>query len=419
VSIYTKPLSKITTADLQELVTDNAVENVRLEYKSAVPSKDETLKKLSSFANTFGGFLLIGAKADSKDGRIHDLPGVSPGNGYKQKVVQWCFDGASPPLLVEVSDPIPTPAAKGQVCYVIFVAESDVAPHFLNGRRGVWVRTDEFSSRFEAQLADENELKHLLDRRRIVRERRLRLVERARKRFNTHINKKHTDASGQKTKVSPLLEFSVIPRFPSRQLCEQAVLEGYVKNHMNWRQQIFPDFTRRPILWQHESAIVLDAAAGRTSILEVDVWGSLYYGVELETGYPGDREGIHPYELVGYILLFIRHAGRIFQAMGYSGTLLIDVSLDSILGVPWMNPSYGGGVLAGPNSELDDEIALSLATTGDALIQQPDGIALDIVRRVFFSVNWPGLVATPQSAEMLIRKAYDFNSWPMPTDLKT
>ena len=41
---------------------------------------------------------------------------------------------------------------------MISVAESDVAPHFLNGRKGVWLRTNEFSARFEAQLADENEL---------------------------------------------------------------------------------------------------------------------------------------------------------------------------------------------------------------------------------------------------------------------
>jgi hypothetical protein len=25
------------------------------------------------------------------------------------------------------------------MCYVIFPAESDIAPHFLNGREGVWV----------------------------------------------------------------------------------------------------------------------------------------------------------------------------------------------------------------------------------------------------------------------------------------
>src|SRR5438046_791179 len=46
-------------------------------------------------------------------------------------------------------------ASCGKVCYVVFTAESDIAPHFLNGRKGVWVRTDEFTSRFEARMANE------------------------------------------------------------------------------------------------------------------------------------------------------------------------------------------------------------------------------------------------------------------------
>ena len=122
-----------------------AVENARLEFKLLIPTQDETLKKLSSFANTFGGFMVLGAKANSATGRIEDLTGVNIEAGYKQKVVQWCFDGASPPIIVQVSDPIPVQAGNVRVYYVIYVAESDTAPHFLNGRKGIWVRTDEFS----------------------------------------------------------------------------------------------------------------------------------------------------------------------------------------------------------------------------------------------------------------------------------
>jgi hypothetical protein len=118
--------------------------------------------------------MIIGAKANSADGRIEDLPGVDEQPGYKQKVVQWCFDAVSPPLIAEVSDAIPAPSVAGKVCYVIYTAESDVAPHFLNGRKGVWVRTDEFSQRYEPQLAMENEIEHLLDRRRLIRDRRAR-----------------------------------------------------------------------------------------------------------------------------------------------------------------------------------------------------------------------------------------------------
>jgi predicted HTH transcriptional regulator len=85
VSIFAKPVSQLATADLQELLLERAVENVRLEYKREVPNKDETLKKLSSFANTYGGFMVVGASASSTDGRIDGLPGVDEQPGYKQK----------------------------------------------------------------------------------------------------------------------------------------------------------------------------------------------------------------------------------------------------------------------------------------------------------------------------------------------
>jgi predicted HTH transcriptional regulator len=108
-SFFTTPLSQLDTSHLQELLAMPAVENVRLEFKRDVRDKDETLKKLSSFANTFGGHMVIGASANSADGRISDLPGVDPQPRYKQKIVQWSFDAASPPLTVEVSDPISVP----------------------------------------------------------------------------------------------------------------------------------------------------------------------------------------------------------------------------------------------------------------------------------------------------------------------
>jgi len=182
-SIFTKPLSQVGTTDLQELVQEKAAENLRLEFK------DETLKKLSAFANTFGGLMVIGARASSNDGRITELSGVDKISGFKQKVVDWCFKGVSPPLVVDVSDPIPTPSGDGKFVYVVKLAESDVAPHFLNGRNGVWVRTNEFSGRFEQKLADEIELRHLFDRRKLILERRDSLLRRARKRYEAFADK--------------------------------------------------------------------------------------------------------------------------------------------------------------------------------------------------------------------------------------
>ena len=53
---YTKPLSHQNAANLQELVNDRAVENLRL-FKLKIPEKEDTQKKLSAFANTLAVWL--------------------------------------------------------------------------------------------------------------------------------------------------------------------------------------------------------------------------------------------------------------------------------------------------------------------------------------------------------------------------
>jgi hypothetical protein len=412
-SIFTKPLSQVATADLQELLQEKAVENTRLEFKLQVPNKDDTLKKLSSFANTFGGYMVVGARASSADGRIEDLPGVDEVSGYKQKVVDWCFEGASPPLIVEVSDPIPTPAAARKVCYVVHAAESDVAPHFLNGRKGIWVRTDEFSAHFEAELANENELRHLIERRKLIRERRVSLLERARKRFDTYIAKRHTDAGGHRTKFGPSLELCVVPRFPARPLCEQDNLKPIITQKIvAWRGIAFPIPGSSPVS-QHESLIML-GAAGVDSIFEGNVWGMTFYRTKIaDDDNPGKTYGIHLYGFAGTTILFLRHARAMIQALGYSGPIDVQMSLYSMREVPWLYGAhgYGGGIFTQKGSELDDDVEFSISTSSELLCEKPDNIVMELLRYVFFSVNWSSLIDTQQKVEDLIQMGYKYNGW--------
>ncbi|HEV8416957.1 MAG TPA: ATP-binding protein [Bryobacteraceae bacterium] len=412
-SIFTKSLSKLESTDLQELLDQKAVENARLEFKLLVPNKEETLKKLSSFANTFGGLMVIGAQADSSDGRIQALPGVDVEAGYKQKVIQWSFDGASPPLLVEVSDPIPSPAGNGKVCYVCSTPESDVAPHFLNGRRGIWVRTDEFSARFEARLADETELQHLLDRRKWVRDNRARLLDRARRRFKIHAA---TIPKDEKKEFPSLVELCIAPRFPSRPLCQPEALKSNITTcFISWRGIHFPDPTM-PILSQHESAIVLNATKD-PSMLESNVWGMNFYGALIsgEANF-GTPAGIHTFQFVGFMLLFIRHSGKMLETMGYSGPIIIETFLSSILGVPWLRFSEAYAY-KGPESELDDDVVFSISTTSEGLREKPDGVVMEVLRSVMFAVNSADMVDTQQKIEGLIHGGYYYNNWPKPDKL--
>jgi hypothetical protein len=417
-SIYAKPISQLTTADLHELLNERAVENIRLEFKREVPGKDETLKKLSSFANTYGGLVVVGASAPSKEGRIESLPGVDEQNGYKQKIVDWSFAGITPPLTVEVSDPIPTPDGNGKVCYVISVVESDLAPHFVNGREGIWIRTDEFSGRFRMQLANESELRQLFDRRKTVLQRRADLIARARKRFSTHVAS--TQNFGDKPKT--ILEFNIVPRFPALPVCEQRKLRPLIMNNqLGWRGVGFPILNNN-IISQHESVIVLKAM-GDPSIVEANVWGLLFYGVQIEDDhYAGGQQnirGIHLNQFIGSILVFIYHAQEMIQGLGYSGPLLVETALTSLRNVQWLfSPGGNPWIETKAGSVLDDDVTFSIDTSSDELRERPDGVVMNILRYIFFSVDWPGLTE-PLKLEQMVRNGYTYNSWGQPKDLRT
>jgi hypothetical protein len=411
-SFFTTPVAQLTTPDLQSLLDDTAVENARLEFKLEVPSKDESLKKLSSFANTFGGSMVIGARANSADGRLIALPGVEVEAGYKQKIVQWCFDAVSPPMLVEVSDAIPVPSAGGKFCYVIRTVESETAPHFLNGRKGVYVRTDEFSGRFEARLANEVELRYLFDRRRLVRERRIGLVLRARNRFTTYAKRKYGEVTGRADALGPRLDICVCPKFPASPVCEHGDLVQFVmREPIGWRQTGFPRLSG-DLITQHESVILLQAAED-FSFFEANVWGMSFYGTQIDVITQGVA-GVHTYHFAGYVLAALRHAAHLLDFFGYSGPILVEIAITSILGVPWLT-APDGFLRSGSSSELDNDVIFSIPTSTDEMGEDSRDLDKAVLRKAFYAVNLARFVDTDPRLESLRSRAYEYNFWRHPT----
>jgi hypothetical protein len=106
------------------------------------------------------------------------------------------------------------------------------------------------------------------------------------------------------------------------------------------------------------------------------------------------------------------------KMLGYSGPVVIETTLTSILGVPWLHVDHGMWLSPRSGSELDDEVVFSISKTTEELIQKPDGVVMDLLRDVFYSVNAPDLVMMPQRMEALIRRGYEFNSWHQPESLR-
>ena len=382
-------------------------EGYRVEYKGTFDAgvREKIPKVLSSFANSNGGVLIIGVDT------INGLPQVPfegfeppPREEFALTVENLCLQNIYPPILPKTT--VVASDVADHVFLVVEVDESPQTPHAIENSKRVYVRTGNASNPYD--LADVDLVLELVKRRREPYERKALLPDRAKRRFNAHIDRKHADLSGNRTSVGTLLQLSIGPRFPSAQLCRQEDLAVRVHDFTQWRGYMFPD-AGSPILSQHESCIVLDAAKG-TSFFEINVWGMLFYGAHMRVETSG-AAGINASAFVGYILFFARHAAKMLQSLGWSGLVDMEMVLSPIRNVQWLH-EWERWPEAMPGSKLDDEIALMIPTSSDALSERPDGVAMEILRQVFFSVNLQDLVSTPQKFERVIRFGYSYNGWP-------
>jgi hypothetical protein len=411
--MFNKPVSDISTTDLAELLIATPLESVRLEFKRMAPGPDELVKKLSGFANTFGGYLIVGA--EERDGRLSALPGIESRPDYRQTITQQCANAIVPLIDVFVSDPIASPVGDGKVCYVIHVPESDRTPHFLNGRRGAYVRIDEHSHRVADKLATYEEIMQLADRRKRLADQRGALVSRAKGRF-TRFASQLTPRDDGLPRASAMIV--VIPRYPSSQLVDHAKLMQIARDvRVGWRSGNFP--REHTPLSQHESALLPTEYERGQSLVEINSWGLVAsaWTIEHAVGQLATPIGIHLRYLLGMVLVHLEYANKIQQRMGFEGPLQIIGILERIRGVPLYGFHHNSPEEMAV-SRFDDAAQLSINTTTERLRSERDNVAMELMQALLFALGWPGtLHPDDMQAQMslMISGAYEYNFWPQPT----
>jgi hypothetical protein len=145
-------------------------------------------------------------------------------------------------------------------------------------------------------------------------------------------------------------------------------------------------------------------------MFEASVWGMMFYCTKIADNLNAAHLfGIHLYGFVGTTILFMRHAEVMLQALGYSGPLHIQMTLDGMRGVSWLHG--GTGIYTAQGSKLDDRMEFSISVSREELQEKPVEVLKEILKYVFFSVNWPGLIDTEEKLLDLIKLGYRYNSW--------
>lgn len=334
-SIFSKQVKDVSFEDIEELQKDNAEENIRLEYKGDYPSNDELVKKLSSFANTYGGYLIIGICEDGT-GKIKSLSGVVAKPRYDQTVIQLCFDNVWPPITPVISDPIPHKSDQEKVFYVIYTDMSMEAPHFLTKRKGCYIRTDEYSQPFQPQLAKYEEIQHLANRRNKAEEKRKKLIETARSRFEIacyrHLYKECSPPDSVElerfrheleTRPQTFLSIYSIPAFPVTPLVDAAKLQDVYKTS----DSLYYGTTH----YQHDSILI---KSSESEHLEVNCYGLIFYGLILKPDVGKELYGgryLHIFWISREILKFLNYVKKFYKSVGFCGIVNLGISLYPLL----------------------------------------------------------------------------------------
>ena len=156
--MFTKPFSEIEFDEITAFC-EEWPEGVRVEYKREIPDAEKRRKSVSSFANTLGGFLVIGVEADENNKAILPIEGMPRDRGIEERIVESAFTGIHPPVTPEVKV-YDVPGKTGNVVILVRVNESPEAPHAIQNSTKVHIRVGSTT-----QLADIDRIEYMLKRR--------------------------------------------------------------------------------------------------------------------------------------------------------------------------------------------------------------------------------------------------------------
>jgi hypothetical protein len=100
-----------------------------------------------------------------------------------------------------------------------------------------------------------------------------------------------------------------------------------------------------------------------------------------------------------------------YRKIGYNGSLLLRTLLKRVQGKPLIDFPYANFPATGPASRIDDEISLDISSSAVRLIEQRDETAGDLLKVLFFALNWPQQGADASTITHLLHAAARYNSW--------
>jgi hypothetical protein len=322
--MFSIPIDSLTFEQVDNFCRARPREGLILDYKLDFPKRLD--KTIASFANTYGGHVLIGIGETPTGEPVLPIAGVPLHAGLRERVVATALDATYPPIYPEVKViefPSPGATSPDRAVIVIRVHESDASAHAVDGGKSVYLRVDNISDHF-TRLATVEEIEWLLNKRRKPLQLKERLLSEARRRASNYLVSYRIASRLSTAEPRGKYVLWTVPAFPRSELASPPRL---LQLSRTWRLRVasfdFPigqavpiaDGVRHPLL-----------PVRNYWYTEVNRFGLIY----TEIGFTGEgeefKEAIVSSLVASLTVASLRFAVGLYETLGFFG--LIDFHLD-------------------------------------------------------------------------------------------
>ncbi|MEG6521604.1 ATP-binding protein [Desulfotomaculum sp. 1211_IL3151] len=320
---FGKPIEQLEEQDLNKLIEAETSEGLYVEYKEDFPT--HLAKIVASFANTFGGWIIIGADARNPRNVPTSFPGIEINNDPKDRFRNICRDTIMPVPLFE-SKLILKSSNPNRGILVVRIPESTYPPHIIRDGR-IYRRNMEGSD--PVRETD----RHILDR--LFEKSRLNKTE-----VKAFINRKLQKSSGQEV----LFKVMCCPVPLNLKLIEPFFVPERISRFKKMARNIWKGTLPKNIRFEPEGF----AFEGEQQRLEILRSGVVFYYTPIPTQVKSiDRESEpRQLEFLNYqalqiaLLRTIKLTREVYRFSGYMGLFVIKVAMENIDGKGLDDPKF-------------------------------------------------------------------------------
>jgi len=379
----------LTAIEFPEVVTflqTGVREGVSLDFKIDFPSNLE--KTLSAFANTYGGVLLIGVGETTSGAAALPVAGVELKPGLRERVLQKGLEAVYPPILPEVHvvefRSGPTLTMPDRAVVVVRVAESDQAPHSVDGRTVVYLRNDNVSTPF--RKATLGEIEWLSNKRQLSVEQKDCLIERAADRAANLRSRRRTRNGPRTYWREGAMVLTAVPVYPRVALMETSAWSEMIRQ-IRVPINALPTQIPTGNLQRIAGGVFFD---GEYSYSEFQSQGLLYYEFDYwwDYLYPQTSQvvrQVYPSVTAALINGVLESARLIFQNAGYRGLIDFSFAANGLKDAFFLDPNR---TVHEPPKLVESEITIKRRFTFAELEEKQLEISIDCQTELYWAFGF-------------------------------